>query len=521
MRNRTSSYKFWIVSYFVAISGFALLSLLPNTPVPTNLNYAMLLFIYIMPVIIVLKFDVPRWVLSIFVFATPFITMLAVVGPNETGFYGYDPNNHTMMAYELFQRGLDEIISWLGHWPAFYALVSVVVEVTGLHVEIAGKYLPLIVASVPLFLFHGLARAVDDSAAFLAAMGAASSQKLLMFQVKFIEEPFAMVILFFSVAAVFIISDLRKQAIAVIPAVSILVLIHHYIAAVGALIFSLWSIARYLPLPSRFDTISTRYVPAPIYGLITGVMLAFVFLFPYESFSLFIVSSLITGFESPSLTGSAFQPDLERKLLVWSSFVVYFAMSVITAVGVLSKGKTADWEFAWAALSGIFAVGFLVTTIAGKIVPLSAGRYLGFMILLLASVTVVMLVNKRVAVPRPETVATILIIALIVTQLALVPAYRIDTNPSQMVYPEAHYTSSEYATANWMKTHGQGQLVADEHPRFWSFTSQYDNVSRLSGAPSCKAYSVHRTDYLGIDQWIRPAGHEVYYSAGNITIGSC
>ncbi|WP_226043419.1 hypothetical protein [Natrinema sp. DC36] len=521
MSDLPSNFKIWIASYFVAFSGFASLSLLPNTPFPIGLNYATLLLVYFIPVIIALRFDAPRWILSIFVFATPFVTMLAIVGPNEAGFYGYDPNNHTMVAYELFHRGWDEITSWLGHWPAFHASVSVVVEVTGLDVETAGKYLPLVVATVPLFLFLGLVRVIDDSAAFLAAMGAASSQKLLMFQVKFIEEPFAMVILFFSIAAVFVVSDPRKQAIVVVPAMSIIGLIHHYIAFVGAMIFLLWAIVRYLPLPSRFDTISTRYVPTALYGIIAAAVLMFVFLFPYELFARFIAVNLIAGAEPPSPTGSAAQPSSVTQLLVWSSFVVYFVMSIITAAGVLSKGKTADWELAWAILSGIFAVGFLGTTIVGKIVPLSAGRYLGFMILLLAPVTVVMLVRKRVTVPRPKTVAAILITALIVTQLALVPAYRIDTNPSQMVYPEAHYTSSEYATADWVKMHGQGQLVVDEHPRFWSAASHYNNVSRLSGTPNCKAYSVHRSDYLGIDQWIRPAGHDVFYSAGGITIGRC
>ncbi|QCJ45971.1 hypothetical protein [Haloprofundus sp. MHR1] len=513
--------KLWISVYFFAFAAFAFLSIVPNTSIPVEANYAALLTVFMLPVLIALKFDVPLWVLSIFVFATPFITMLAVVGPNEAGFYGYDPNNHTMVAYELFQSGWGEVTSWLGHWPAFPAAVSVVVEVTGLDVETAGKYLPLIVATVPLFLFRGLARVVDDSAAFLAAIGAASSQKLLTFQVKFIEEPLAMVLLFFSIAAVFVVSNPRKQAIVVVPAMSIIGLVHHYIAVVGAVIFLLWSAVRNLSLSSRFDTIHTRFVPTAVYGIIATVVLAFVFLFPYESFSRFVTVKLITGFDPPSLTGSAAQPAFERKLLVWSSFVVYFAMSTITAAGVLSKGKTADWEFAWAVLSGIFAVGFLGTTVAGKIVPLSAGRYLGFMILLLTPVTVVMLVNKRVTVPRPKTVAVVLVTALVITQLALVPAYVIDTNPSQMVYLEAHYTSSEYAAADWMKIHGQGQLIADEHPRFWTFSNKYDNVSRLSDAPTCKSYSVQRSNYLGIDQWVRPAGHNVFYSAGGITIGSC
>ncbi|WP_148415063.1 hypothetical protein [Haloferax sp. KTX1] len=512
--------KLWIAGYFFLFAAFSFLSIVPNTSVYVEVNYATLLAIFAFPIFIALKFDVPKWILSIFVFATPFITMLAIVGPHEAGFYGYDPNNHTMVAYELFQSGWDEITTWLGHWPGLPALMSVIVEVTGLDVETAGKYLPLVVATVPLFLFRGLSRVVDDDAAFLAGMGVASSQKLLMFQVKFIEEPFAMVMLFFSIAAVFVVSNRRKQVIVVIPAMVVIGFIHHYIAAVGALIFLLWAIINHLPLPSRFDTIPTGYTPTILYGIIATLVLVSVFLFAYESFTRFVTINVISGAEPPSLTGSLAQPSSLRRLLVRSSLVVYLLMSTITAAGVLSKGKTADWELAWAVPSGIFAIGFIGTTVAGKIVPLSAGRFLGFMILFLVPVTVVMIVNKRVTVPQPKTVAAVLVMTLIITQLSLVPAYRIDTNPSQMVYPEAHYTSSEYATVDWMKMYGEETVVVDQHPRFWT-ANQYDNVDRLSGAPNCTSYSVHRSDYLGVDEWDRPAKDDIIYSAGNITLGSC
>jgi|AntRauMinimDraft_3_1070383.scaffolds.fasta_scaffold00833_1 hypothetical protein len=512
--------KIWIVLYFIAFTAFASLSLLPNTAIPGELNYVALLALFVLPVLIALKYNLPKWVLSIFVIATPLIVMLAVIGPNEAGFYGYDPNIHTREAFRLFQEGWDSIASWLGHWPALPAMVSLTVELFALDMQSVGKYLPLVVAAVPFFLFLGLARVIDDTAAFFVGMGAASARTLLMFQVKFIEEPFAMVLLFYSIAAIFVVADRRKQTILVVIAMVSLTLMHHYIAAVGAVVFFFWGIIAQLSLPWRFRTFSTRYVPLPIYVIVAVVAMTFIFMYPYDSFTGFVFGNLISGIESASPAGGSSGLSGFAQYLISASFVVYFVMSIITAAGVLSKDKIADWELSWAVLSGIFAVGFIGTTIAGKIIPLSAGRFLGILIPLLVSITVTMLVLKRVSIPRERIVAMILVLALIITQLAAVPIYRIDTNPSQMVHPEAHYTSSEYATTDWIKEHGEGQLIVDEQPHLWH-ANNYRNVTTHAESSDCAGYSVERDNYLGIDQWTRPPDHSVLYSAEGITISQC
>ncbi|MFC6722997.1 hypothetical protein ACFQE1_01040 [Halobium palmae] len=506
--------------YLISLSLFAYLSLIPDTNIPVEWNYLSLFMLFFIPVLLSLKFNLPKWMLSGFVLITVSVTMLAAIGPNEAGFYGYDPTQ-SLESYRLFRDGwgLGMIVG--GHWPGFPAFVSVVVEIVGLDVESVGKYLPLVASTVPLFLFIALSRTIGNMPAFFAGMGTASTRTLLMFEVKFIEEPFALVLLFFSIAVIFILSDHLSQSSLIFWGMFSLGLMHHYMAAVGVVIFVIWAVIPQLPLPDRFETLSTNNLPSIAHGLIPAIVLAIVFLYPYAMFSRFVILELLFEIAtSPPRAVEGGTSDALRQAISRARYAVYALMSALIVWAVLSRTKLADWEQSWAVLAGIFSIGFLGSVIGGETVPLAGGRFLIIMIPLLISVSVTVVVLNRVSIPRSRVVIVILVLGLITTQLAAIEPYRIDTNPSQMIHPEAHYTSSEYSTTNWMTEYGRGQLIIDEQPHLWEIGYNGDS-SGPSGLSYCQGYSVERDNYLGIDQWARPPNQEVIYSAGGISIGRC
>lgn len=507
--------------YLVSWSTFVYLSVVPNTTPPVSANYVVLFVLFLIPAVTVLKLNVPKWLLSLFLLSTTSVTMLATIGPNQAGLYGYDPYTYSLEAYRLFQSGSMEIIAARGHWIAFPALVSIAVETLDLSVIRLGKYLPIVVSTVPVFLFLGLSNVIDDSSAFLVALGVASTRTLLLFEVKFIEEPFALILLFSSILAIFTVANRNRQSILVFLLVFTLGLMHHYIAAVCVLILIVWALIPILPLPARFNPMRTNFSPAITHGFVAAILLIIVFMYIYGPFTRFFILNFVVdiGPSTPSITEPSTVTGL-RTYLSLSSLAVYFILASITAGGVLSRKNISDWELSWAVLSGLFAIAYLGAILGGEKVPLSGSRFLVILIPFLLSISIVFVTEKKFSVPKAKTVAVVLVVGLVITQLAAIEPYRINTNPSQMVYPEAHYTSSEYATADWMIEYGGGQQIVDEQPHLWAARG-YSNQSTLAASSVCRGYSVEREEYLGIDQWSRPPDQSVIYSGGGITIGNC
>jgi hypothetical protein len=533
MNNRTTNYKIWIVSYFVTFSAFSLLSLLPNTSVPIELNYITLLSIFAIPLIIALKYDPPKGVLSIFLFMTPFVVMLAVIAPNEAGFYGFDPYNHNLPAYFRFREGYDSLILWLGNWPGFPAFVSVFVEILGPDVWTTGKYAPLVATAVPTLLFVGLCRHVERMYAFFVGIGVASGQTLLMFEARFVEEPLGLALLLAIILVIFVTPRGKHRSLMLLPILFTTATVHHYSAGVAVFVLFTWALVPHFPferIHSHLRPIKTKSIPDSRQSLLLAIAVTTMFAFPYVLIINRIIRRLLTGFNpknsptAPSEGGNslltiagATPPQLLLKL----SFGIYLLLCIITAVGILSRKPAEDWQVSWAVIAAVFTVSFVVTTAVGRLVPLSAGRFLGVMVPFLLAVSISLIERRNISLPHPRKIVAVIVVVFIVTQLAQIPAYRIDTNPSQMVYPEGHYTASEFQTVDWFVDHGAEQRINDRKHELWR-TDSYQNASqRLRENASCTGFLVSREDYLGAEEWGPPTNNTKVFDAGNISLMHC
>ncbi|QIB75516.1 hypothetical protein G3I44_15155 [Halogeometricum borinquense] len=522
--------KLSIIVYLFNLMAFSYLSLFPNTATPTMANYLTMFGLFVIPIILSRIWCLPKWILASFLVLTPAAVILAVIGPNEAGFYGYDPYVHTLNTYKNFLRGWGAFPYWLGELPALHALTSLLIELLESNIHVVGKYIPLLVSSTPLFIFLGLSRAIDEQSAFLIAMGSASSRKLLMFQSKYIEESLAVSLLFLSIFAMFLSVRVRREKIILFPTLFVLSVTHHYTAAVATIILLLWSVVPDIPLSklsSRFETVRTDYSIQSSYGIFLVLIFGFIYVFPYLSFTKWMVHGLATGFPNPPDPFASKPPSFftltgihPSYYLLKLSFIIYLILSLIIIWGVQAETKLRDWQLSWGAIAGIFAISYIGTLVLGKFTPLSAGRFLWVMFPFLLGSSISIISLEQVSIPSREISTIVLVVLLVGTQFAAFHPHHIDTNPSTMVYGESHYTSSEFATADWMKKYGKNQRVVDEQPRLWK-SSYYTNATHRADSKSCVGYAVEREIHVGIDPWDRPPSQNVIYSGGNISLGKC
>ncbi|QSW98230.1 hypothetical protein [Haloterrigena alkaliphila] len=194
-------------------------------------------------------------------------------------------------------------------------------------------------------------------------------------------------------------------------------------------------------------------------------------------------------------------------------------LCIIVAGGFLSEKFLLDWQQAWAVLAGLLGASYFFTLIGGKVIPLDPIRLFTPLLPVILTAAIAVLYFRQIKVPQEQTIAIILVVLLIATQIAAIPPQLVKNDQTDMVYGESHYTPSEFAIGNWVTTYGEEEVIA-EQPLLWH-ASDYSSIVERGVTNECRGYSIEREHYAGTKQWIRPPEQEVIYNSGGISVGGC
>ena len=488
--------------------------------VPTPTGYLLLMALFILPVILAERDGLPALWEAFFLFATPLLPMLIVIDPFEAGLFGYDAYSFTIPALDYFRNGVSigEFVSDDGDWPAFYAVALVLQQLTGVDTVVLSKYLPLFVVAVPYVAYAGIEQFATRRIAFHTGMVVASTRTLLLFEVKFVDETIAVLLFFTAIVYLALTAGTRRAVVGFAVVVTALVLTHHATSLFfGILMIGLIGgplLAR-APLP---DLLARRVVPqrgTPIGVRITGAVLvaagvAAVFLFLAPQLTTGLIETAFESLFGSRETTSAVQSGSggglfsisgvpPRQLVSRAALPLFALMAGVAALGILTRYKTAYWEFGWTAAAGVFAVLYLLSVVGGRVVPLGPIRILLFLVATLTPVTLSVVsrvrsparLRNQLAQISPDrrdvrvmrgVVAVLIVSLLIMTQVAAFDPHILYTNPDKTVIGEGHHTSAQFGASQWTEQHYSGGAVGAERSLWVAHDNSYRNPLHGEGA---------------------------------------
>ncbi|WP_128081479.1 hypothetical protein [Haloferax sp. ATB1] len=470
-----------LVIYFNILAVAAIGLLVPKASVPHGIGYLLLISLYFIPIITAVLADLKKTTHIIFLFLTPIFTMLIVIDPVEIGFFGYDPYSYTIPAHLSFSnsQGISEFMSLTTSWPAFYALTNVIERVIGHSILDVGKYLPLISGVTPTMVYLAVSRKVHTRTAFISAMGFASTRSLLLFEAKFLDETLA-IALFFTLTFVLLMAQNRRRSILILLLLGSITLTHHTVSLFALLFISVWytigSVTSSNIVPSRFKNIELNEVGLPpVISLFVG-MCIFIFILAYfvPDLTRWVTVDLIQsimkggggGGEASGRIGEG--SSSIRGAITTSAVGVLGALALIAAYGTLSKRQRPSWVTSWTVFAGIIGLLYSISLVTGRIIPLDPIRFLiVFVPFLVVSALVILCNSEMISRPnRRTTLASILVCALIITQLLAIPPHVLVSDPESTTLSEGHYTSSQFTASDWTSEYYDGQIAVYE-PGLW------------------------------------------------------
>jgi|GEM_PF-3489698 len=148
----------------------------------------------------------------------------------------------------------------------------------------------------------------------------------------------------------------------------------------------------------------------------------------------------------------------------------------------------------------------------GRIIPLDPSRYLLFMaslILIICAIRLARIDSKVLA-----HAFSILIVALVVTQLVLLPPVVWYSDQSETIVGEDHYSPSQFAASDWVSEYDGDRIIGWERG-VWVYNGIY-MTSKIDQTTSCETLHVWRSD----TNYPRPT-ESVLYDAGSVALYTC
>ncbi|WP_136396802.1 hypothetical protein [Natrinema thermotolerans] len=445
------------------------------------------------------------------------LAIIVVADPVEAGLYGHD-SYFTLNAARTFpSMDLTEFIDAHDSFPAYYAFINSMSEVTGLRLAKIGKYSGLLGVLYPAIFYPLFRRRIEnESLASAAAVGLASTQTLLYFDSAFVDEQIAIILY---PLVLFPLVMRRNRRLLLLGGLAALSLISsHHIATVAIItVIVATELLRYIgsqctiPLLTEFDDSYTSVqfgyciVILALFsaGAVT-IFESFTRLVLYAAAGIYAVASMSTG----SVTGST-----ESLLDILGSFGGRGAIALLGIIAFLTVFRRSKrrWEAEWAWVSGGFILVYilmLVVPLPIEIVPL---RLYIFMVPLLLAVAAAAGQNWRI--PQAKTGARILIGFFIITQIFAIPAYAVYTDTSDITPQGGHYAESEIGAANWAGEHST-QPVRGMEVELWQVIA---DVSFVESHHSCDGrLSVHKRGSPSPTESINVA-----YDSGKVELYLC
>ena len=520
--NRQEKAAFSLYLLLLAASSIALFH--PTIRPSYLFGIFLLVAAYIYPITIGAFRGSSRRFATLFLVLTTIFSMLVVIDPVEIGLYGYDPYIHTFPAYEFMQTNpsFSEFINSQEEWPGFYVFVTVL-ETVGIPISLVSKYIPLIAGAAPLFFYLGLSRVLNNFNAFLIAMGFASTRTLLLFEGKFISESMAIGLLFFAVMILFV-TDGRRRKIALFITILALCVTHHVTALFAILLLTVWpSVSGFLEydyVPSRLRPVQDSVTPLLAFAAVSSIIFVLVFLYGGGNFARWVLATFTSSLQVGSgseVAGLSGGEQTIRGLVAQGALPLFVIFALIVSAGQFSMRRQSKWTTGWTAFAGLIAVLYVISLAVGAFIPLDPIRFLIILVpFLLASTVAVLTLEGGVSSDsQRQALAVILVVALIVTQLAAIPAHVLISNPSQTTIGEGHYSASQWAASDWVDRYSLDRLWVYERG-LWVAGGTIDVVDQQE-AQTCGGSRVWRAD----------TGHRslgqsaIVYSAGRIAIEKC
>jgi len=543
--------KLAISAYALIYAATALVAFRFSDIVPLTTVYVLLSALFVIPIWLAVSGRVGPWLGAALLVATPLLPALIVVDPLEVGFYGYDPYGTLRDAIEFQSLGPLRLAQERFAWPGFYALLWVVTSVVGLPLETVGKFLPLIAVVTPLFLFLFARRLISTKTAFVAAIGFAALHTIYTFQVKFVDETPAFVMIFALILVLIIRENVRsKSAVSYLALAMAIgaVLTHHYVGALVGLWLVLWDLNRTeLTVPSRF-----RDIEFPISRLtsITALVFLVMFLVVAPQFLGFVASvadlspsvknegsegrttlgpgdggsagqatsPTQDGSEVSGSTGADRSTSVERygELRFWKLVLANVLLMAFFGLVVLGyRYWTIEFESALLTggmFAGILAVGYGYSVAFGPVIPLDPSRYLVYFVALILALAGYILNRSKIT-----TLAFPSIVALfVVIQLAILPPALIYTDQEETILGEDHASPSQFSAGEWVNEFDGASVVGWEGGH-WT----YNGIRQLTFSEAggdCSPIRVARSDALGRPYRTTDA---VFYDNGRMQLFMC
>jgi len=554
----------------VSLVGFRLSELVPVITI-----YVLITGLFVVLIALAIRTDISDMLASALVLTLVCLLGLLVVDPLEVGFYGYDPYATLRALGEFQSQGPLWLANERGAWPGFYAFTWTVTSLLGLEPTTVGKYIPMVAAIIPITAFVAARRLADTRAAFLAAIGVVGIRTLVGFEMKFLDETVAATLFFVVVAVLAIQKDSSKSTSTFTAVVSLFavttILTHHYVGLLVTVLLCIWAVSqstlvgRFVPsieIRGRPDSSTqTAAVVASVAFVVVLLVVANSFVFwalgtvdvdissggvgdsvesegavpttntPTTSQSDIseteqgspTTAKMEEGDSSETETGGpsdSVQSDargaggdgLQRFVQLLLANVVILGLIGLVAVSYLQEHSYARETIALTVFTGIL-VGLYGWSVAfGRVIPLDPSRYLLFMIASILIICAIRLVriDSRVLVRA----FSVLIVALVVTQLALLPPAVWYSDQSKTIVGEDHYSPSQFAASDWVAEYDGDRIVGWEDG-VWVYNGIY-MPSQVDKTSSCETLHVWRSD----TGYPRPTD-SVMYDAGPVALYTC
>lgn len=507
--------------------------------VPVWWAYFFLSVLFILPLFIWKLGDVSTPTLATVCLIVPFVPLLIVIDPVESGLFGYD-SYATVYLYRLFAGGtsIRLLMNQYYTWPAFHSFISAIHQVTGAPLLVVAKYIPLIMVSVPLMFFLAVRRLLNKDVAFLSALVIGTTNSLYLFDGKFVNEITAILLFFTTIFFLATNPKPIRQAIVLGPLLIVIALTHHVVSVVTAIFLLLWAAVPYVCVLGRSEWFD-RIVPrgrrdiSPLVALTMTFLIAVVYLLIAPEFTEHFVSraknAIIHGETTSPNTGVARDPENSHQVISRSVIGVLFLVVLINVSTFFSKRRLSTWEYTGLVFGGLIGFVYTFTLVVGRIVPLDPIRLFIFFAPIIFSVAIGFLLGKKVSGffkthwIGPSNFAIILIATFAITQVAFLPPHIMYSSPDEPTISEGHYTPAQHHASEWVAMYYQGEVVGWE-PGLWvasghaNFTAfGHENFTRYSDIEEdCDGIFVWR--FEAPDTGVSGKTSQTIYSAGNISL---
>lgn len=503
-----------IILYLILYSITNVLVFSPSISSPVFLGYALLIALFLLSVIIGRKSG--RKTHLFLILTVSFLMSLIVIDPVETGLYGHDPYTYTLPALETFNNvSPSTFINVTEAFPLFYSLSWISLEIYGSSTAVVAKYLPMIILAIPLLFYAGTALRIGSKLALFSSLCLIGTKTFYLFEVKFIEEPLAMVIYFTIINLILLAKHIpRFKYLLVISSIAVS-LSHPTVAVVAILLLGAFAITRLgSVVPSRFKPRSiTKY--SVIYPIIIASGMTILVLFTGQSIAKLIFGAIFIGSSVPT---SAPTPQWEISSLTYTIFLILQAgLAVFVLSAYLSHYRFEHWQLSFSIHSAVMLLIYLLlgpVLITITSAPIDSSRVVLYYVPIL--ILVFISIFKDLFPKEKNTVLmSVFLVIFLSSQVLSMPPHVLYSDPGHTTVGEGHYTQSQFQASSWVAQFSSDGVVGFERGLWESHNNTY--LQNQQGNCTNKLF-VQRSGVLSHSNLAHSA---IYDSGNNIKLYTC